>query len=303
MTFLKSIINSLSEQSLNKEDVALLEKILDGNEASHKRKRKKLPSIKDAISWTMDWFESQHTHSFDEIEGAVSLAVANKFPIGEGERQHPGYFVFKLWQDKVVVKRSFFNENEDDALFLRLSYLSEDTPDVGLTVTLGEPSPVKLAFVPLSTEPSDEMLMAAREVDLMGLDEELIKDVIKGNGKKADDVKEGSVIELDEHFRTSPLADAVIDKDNLIIRGVKMLGPVSSNGRTYPVETQRAAIPILEGVKAFLDHPTEEDRNEPRRVRDLIGQHKNVRVEGDSTGAERQRGKTARGNGGVGSLL
>lgn len=399
---LKSAIRSMNDGKFSEQDFAdmLNDEAVHTGGPGKKKKRKKLPSIKAAMTWATDWSEDQHTHSFDDIHEAVSLAVANKFPIGDGEHQHSGYFVFKLWQDKVVVKRSFFNENEDDALFLRMSYLSENTPDVGLTITLAEPSPVKLAFVPLSMEPSDTMLMAAREVDLLGFDEELLseatfttkpwngsrgrftleqllrsvpsaiaanarkvkgKDLVKTdailalpfkeptgtvnvNGVRAalaalggargaklpgipadvkasarkqltgllnefrrgqaeaaseilavdpeiedygDDletgVKESSTIELDETFSSPPLVDAVVDKDNLIIRGVKMLGPISANNRTYPVETQQAALPLLEGVKAFLDHPTEADKNEPRQVRDLIGQHKNVRVEGDST--------------------
>lgn len=243
----------------------------------------KLDSLKTAMTWATDWIESAHSHSFDDINDAVALAVANKFPIGEGDHVHTGYFVYKLWEDKVVVKRSWSNENEDDALFLRMSYISEDTPDIGLTITLGDAAPVKLAFVPINTEPADNMLMASREVDLTNIEEEMYTEIAKAEKDPVKHVKEAGPIELDEHFRTSPLKDATIDKDNLIIRGVKMLGPVSTNGRTYPIETQQAAVSILEGVKAFLDHPTEEDRNEPRRVRDLIGQHLNVRVEGDST--------------------
>lgn len=81
----------------------------------------------------------------------------------------------------------------------------------------------------------------------------------------------------------SPLTETRIDKERLIIRNVQVLGPVSANGRKYPPETQRKALLLLEGVKAYLNHPRASEVAEPRDVKDLIGEHRNVRVVGDRT--------------------
>jgi hypothetical protein len=73
------------------------------------------------------------------------------------------------------------------------------------------------------------------------------------------------------------------DKDNLVIENVKILGVTSRNGRRYPVEAQKTAVSIFEGAKAYLNHPTAQNLGEARDVRDLIGQHRNVRVQGDAS--------------------
>lgn len=79
------------------------------------------------------------------------------------------------------------------------------------------------------------------------------------------------------------VVEGQFDKANLIIKGHKVLGVESKNNRRYPVETQKAAVGIFEGAKAYLNHPTAKMMGEARDVRDLIGEHKNVRVEGSAT--------------------
>ena len=71
------------------------------------------------------------------------------------------------------------------------------------------------------------------------------------------------------------------DKKSLTIKDSVMLGPVSSNGYDYPSETQKKAIPLFEGCKAYLNHPKLEDMKEARDVRDLIGEHRNVHQVGE----------------------
>lgn len=76
-----------------------------------------------------------------------------------------------------------------------------------------------------------------------------------------------------------PLAEASFDKENLIIRNTAVLGANSLNGRDYPTETQEKAVSVLEGAKAYLNHPYPEDMAKPRKVEHLIGEHRNVHVE------------------------
>lgn len=85
-----------------------------------------------------------------------------------------------------------------------------------------------------------------------------------------------------EAFNLS-LSEAEIDYDHLVLKNVVLLGPVSTNGRIYPVETQKNALPLFEGIAAYVNHPKSQDMNEPRDMRDLIGEHKNVRVVGNKT--------------------
>ena len=48
---------------------------------------------------------------------------------------------------------------------------------------------------------------------------------------------------------------AVVDAENSVIRGVKLIGFESKNGRSYPAKTLRAAVQHYEGVSVNVDHP------------------------------------------------
>ncbi len=63
-----------------------------------------------------------------------------------------------------------------------------------------------------------------------------------------------------------------------VIRGVVILGAKSKNGREYSVRAMRAAVPLYEGVKVFVDHPVQSDYDRKgRSADDRFGQLKNVR--------------------------
>lgn len=81
----------------------------------------------------------------------------------------------------------------------------------------------------------------------------------------------------------SALSEAEIDYDKLILKNVVVLGPTSTNGRKYPVETQKSALSLFEGIRAYVNHPKLNEMSEPRDMRDLIGEHKNLRMVGDKT--------------------
>lgn len=82
---------------------------------------------------------------------------------------------------------------------------------------------------------------------------------------------------------SQPLAGARFDKQNLVVYGTKILGEHSLNNRDYPEATQKKAVSIFEGAKAYLNHPYPEDMAKPRKVQDLIGEHRNVRYADGST--------------------
>lgn len=65
-----------------------------------------------------------------------------------------------------------------------------------------------------------------------------------------------------------------------IIRGVKIVGTKSRNGRRYTMEALRSAIPMYEGVAVNIDHP-HDDPDETRSSYDRFGLIKNVREGND----------------------
>jgi hypothetical protein len=66
-----------------------------------------------------------------------------------------------------------------------------------------------------------------------------------------------------------------IDTVNSVVRGVKLLGLESVNGRRYRPEAARKAIPLYEGAKVNLNHPKGKP-NEPRGYEERFGAFRNV---------------------------
>jgi hypothetical protein len=83
------------------------------------------------------------------------------------------------------------------------------------------------------------------------------------------------------------------------VRNVSLLGQVSKNGYSYATDAMREAVPLYEGVQAFINHPSKADVAEGRRdVRDLAGKFESVRfeeaskrVKGDFVGLPNENGK------------
>src|SRR5262245_11293577 len=70
-----------------------------------------------------------------------------------------------------------------------------------------------------------------------------------------------------------------VDRAAGLIKGVKILGQKSSNGRIYPAETIRAAAHLYENKSVRLNHP--DNPEEQRPVDCVIGSLINVRVAHD----------------------
>lgn len=80
--------------------------------------------------------------------------------------------------------------------------------------------------------------------------------------------------EITEFFNS---AGATLTTEDGLIRGVKILGYKSKNGRTYLKEAVTRAIPLYEGVKVNVDHPTG-DPGQQRSYSSRMGVMENVRV-------------------------
>lgn len=72
-----------------------------------------------------------------------------------------------------------------------------------------------------------------------------------------------------------------VDREEGVIRGVKLLGLTSNNGRTYPKETIARAANLYEGARVNVDHamPVGGRTDGPRSYNDRIGVIRNVRIE------------------------
>ncbi len=66
-----------------------------------------------------------------------------------------------------------------------------------------------------------------------------------------------------------------VDAEAGVLRGVKVLGMNSRNGRVYPAETLLKAMPLYEGAKVNVNHP-QGNPTGPRDYRDRIGLIRNV---------------------------
>jgi len=72
-------------------------------------------------------------------------------------------------------------------------------------------------------------------------------------------------------------SDVRIDRDAGVIFGVKIIGCDSRNGRHYPNDTLRTAIPLYENSKVNLDHP-DGDPRKGRSYHDRFGMLRNVQL-------------------------
>lgn len=68
-----------------------------------------------------------------------------------------------------------------------------------------------------------------------------------------------------------------IERENGIIRDVRIVGLVSKNGRRYLREALTEAVPLYEGSKVFIDHVVEAEGRRDRPKRERWGVLRNVR--------------------------
>lgn len=81
---------------------------------------------------------------------------------------------------------------------------------------------------------------------------------------------------------TAQSAGLVVEADRHVVKGVKLLGLVSSNGRRYCREAVTRALGLYEGVKVNVDHSfSQEEEGQPRRFADRFGRITNVTMRPD----------------------
>ncbi len=78
-------------------------------------------------------------------------------------------------------------------------------------------------------------------------------------------------------FVTSHDSSPQVEPDRGVIRNVKVLGPVSRNGRVYPRQTMEKAVGLYQRVRVNVNHP-QGDPAAPRRYEDRLGYLDQVRV-------------------------
>jgi hypothetical protein len=80
-----------------------------------------------------------------------------------------------------------------------------------------------------------------------------------------------------------------VDEVNCIIYGVKVLGEKSRNpppnDNTYPAETRKKALSLIEGAQVCIDHPAPNEGGRERSYRDVNGSLKEARETGDGARA------------------
>ena len=75
------------------------------------------------------------------------------------------------------------------------------------------------------------------------------------------------------------LAAGQLDREACKVSGVKIIGTESLNGRIYPIDVLKRAIPLYEGVRVYFDHLNESTPN--RSVTTLFGSVEKIHAGSD----------------------
>ena len=242
-----------------------------------------------------DWLNEQEELSFEDVRALLQKVLDEDIPKTSGGANYPlgpAYYLHKIWPDKCVVKKSYGNNNDEDPLFQLYPYSIIDDGVTAAYAELGEPQEVKAMFVPVDVS-LPNALPAIREADTWGLDDPslvglLEKEVDGGKVTTHEsttavetNLSEGAEQNFVESFEV-PLGEVKLEKTRsgeMVLRNVVVLAEKSKNGRTYSHEVMRKSVPMFENVRAYLDHPSENQKDDPRSVRHLLGRHKNVRFD------------------------
>lgn len=259
--------------------------------------------------------------SFQDIQDLVEHALATAYPpVAQGDdepyRGSCRYRIGQCWSDRAFIHKTYYSLEADPryalVTFALREGVGEGEPDP--IVELGPLVPMKIqaissdgkTAVELESSPvnaleagrrhskADAQALNAAMRAIAGLmtsedlDSETIstinKIILKPNTPESDASEAWHGEEGETVVETMVgVIEGTFDKTEMVIRDHVVLGPISKNGYTYPVKTQQESIGVFEGAKAYLNHPVARDMGEARDVRDLIGQHKNIRVVGEKT--------------------
>lgn len=87
-------------------------------------------------------------------------------------------------------------------------------------------------------------------------------------------------------YTTSSRNTLRVDRDSNVVRGVKIIGLVSKNGRRYTEAALTRALPMYEGIKVNVDHPDMRRGDQPRSYHDRFGVLRSVKVKDDGLYAD-----------------
>lgn len=73
-----------------------------------------------------------------------------------------------------------------------------------------------------------------------------------------------------------------VDREAGIIYGVRVLGRESKKGRTYSDQAMGDAVRLYEGIPVYVDHPNRSAPDADRGMRDVFGELRSVRKDGDA---------------------
>jgi hypothetical protein len=259
-----------------------------------KQQSELLPLLAKPEDWKK-FNESKDDLSFDDVHNLLTKALCEEYEV-EHSYDCP-YFVYKMWSNKMVAKRSYGSSSSEHCLFKMFDYsVGKDDDDDSYEAEISNPVEVNQMFVPIGSEPSNAYL-AVREADEQSTDDpEFVKELMEGEEEDDDEEKPIEVIresteenklretgEFKSDFFDTPLTESKVEliqegkSRHYVIRNVSMLAEFSKNQRRYSAKVQREAVPIFEGIKAYADHPTKANEKEPRRVKETIGRYRGVR--------------------------
>jgi len=89
---------------------------------------------------------------------------------------------------------------------------------------------------------------------------------------------------MEKYFTEQSKFEGKIDKSNNRINGIAVLNRVSRNNRTYTNEAMQSIIPLLSGVKSFIDHSSDAFGNQS--VLKLLGTFSNARLDNGKVKAD-----------------
>lgn len=88
--------------------------------------------------------------------------------------------------------------------------------------------------------------------------------------------KPSQTCKLTETVLTESLTKESVDRENGVIRGVKVLGRISRNGREYSDNAMNDGARIYEGLRVNVDHPDRKNPSMERRFVEGFGELRNV---------------------------
>lgn len=92
---------------------------------------------------------------------------------------------------------------------------------------------------------------------------------------------------MPKEFReTTYLESATVDANSGVIRGVKLLGLNSRNGRRYTREALQRALPLYNDTKIYLNHQRRAERGEDRQFESWAGVVQNAEIRQDGVYGE-----------------